>query len=442
MVGLTFLLNGQTTFTSISSDRWDRNATWDQGSVPTATDNVIIASGTTVTLFGTVTINDITIQAGGILDADNRSLTIDGNFVVDGAYTSSNAAVDLTFSGSSLGGSGSISINKDLSSVIFNSNATIISSADLQIYGGSVISAGVEVQNEGSIEFYGTLTGDDATAIWTNQASSYIGISDALLTTGELDASSSNNTVEYFQVGDQSIKLPNASSYTNLTISGSGIKTMPADLILNGDLTIGSGSLATNNFNIEIKGNWDNSATFDEGTGQVTFSGTSDQQISNGSGETFYDFLINKTGGGLTLNNDASVSSTLTMTDGEIIASPGTISLGTNLISEGTLNYTSGLIDGTFKRWVDSNGPFLFPVGANNNYQGLSITLNAYGSGGTLSASFDISVPGNGGLPLDDGGTNIFNTFNEGYWTLTDDDGFSLGGGNTYDISLDGNGFT
>ncbi|MCK4920553.1 MAG: hypothetical protein KAS71_05870, partial [Bacteroidales bacterium] len=194
--------------------------------------------------------------------------------------------------------------------------------------------------------------------------------------------------------------------------------------------------------NIEIKGNWKNEAVFIEGTGQITFSGTSDQEIRNGSGETFYNLLINKSGGSITLNDNVMVTSTLTMTDGKIVASAGTLTLGSSLLNEGTLIYTSGLIDGNFKRWVNSSGNFLFPVGANDSCQVLEVTLGTFSSGGTLSASFNSSPPGNEGLPLDDGSETIYNTFNEGFWILTDEDGFSLGVGNIYNLLLDGSGFT
>ncbi len=70
------------------------------------------------------------------------------------------------------------------------------------------------------------------------------------------------------------------------------------------------------------------------------------------------------------------------------------------------------------------------------------LTLNGLNSGGSILASFTASNPGNNSLSLDDAGTTIYNTFVEGYWSLTDQNGFKLGGANTYDLQLDGNGFT
>ena len=66
------------------------------------------------------------------------------------------------------------------------------------------------------------------------------------------------------------------------------------------------------------------------------------------------------------------------------------------------------------------------------------LTFNSL-TGGSLTAEFLNSSPGNNGLPLDDAGVIVGNTFTEGYWSL--ERGGSLTS-NDYDLLLTGNGFT
>ena len=60
-----------------------------------------------------------------------------------------------------------------------------------------------------------------------------------------LTASASGNTVVYNRDAAQNLKAPSASTYYNLTIEGTGTKTMLSNLIISGNLTITSGTLDT-----------------------------------------------------------------------------------------------------------------------------------------------------------------------------------------------------
>lgn len=82
----------QTTFTSVQSGNFTDPATWGTATSPTSTDNVIIASGTTVLLDDLITINNATI--GGILESGSNSadfiitgnLTVNNGGLFDGVY--------------------------------------------------------------------------------------------------------------------------------------------------------------------------------------------------------------------------------------------------------------------------------------------------------------------------------------------------------------------
>ena len=117
--GFSNLSLGQTTFVSATSGRWSDGATWVGGATPGASDNAIITEGTTVSLLGSnETISNLTINTSGVLNCENKIMTVNGKLIVNGTYTSKNAAAkDFEFNGDSIGGTGSIIIdfaNNDL----------------------------------------------------------------------------------------------------------------------------------------------------------------------------------------------------------------------------------------------------------------------------------------------------------------------------------------
>ncbi|MFO7755202.1 MAG: hypothetical protein R6V34_04365, partial [Bacteroidales bacterium] len=441
------LLNGQTTYTSASSGKWSDGTTWVGGVVPGPNDNAIISSGTTVSLDKpNQTINDLTIQTGAVVNGENRILTVNGTFLINGTYTSKNAAAkDLNFNGDTLAGSGSIIIDFSNNDFVVGENAVILSSSDLKVYGNVLLDNSVTVTNKGDIEVTGNIEGNNATtSVWTNHDNSYLIIGNSLLSTGILNADSPGNTVEYNNLGDQDIKLPSSSIYYNLNIKGAGNKNLLGAIVLDGDILINnSGILQSNNFNIEIKGDWTNYSDFVPGTATVFFTGSANQLIDNPMVEDFYNFEINKSAGEIIMENDVVINNTLRMVDGIINASGNILTLGFGIGAgeTGTLSYFDGYIKGKFERWLNTLGSHQFPVGF-SNAQKLWITFSGLDSGGTLITEFIASDPGNNGLSLDDAGTTIYNTFVEGYWTIDTGNGFILGGANNYDLQLSGLGFT
>ncbi len=137
-----------------------------------------------------------------------------------------------------------------------------------------------------------------------------------------LDASYPGNTVNFSATGDQDIKIP-SSSYSNLSTSGSGTKTMLSNLIIGGNLNIGTSTvLNSNTHDLTISGNWTNNGDFTEGSRRVTFNGTNNQTFTNPLNETFYNLTISNSGSSgnnnLILSNTVTCSNSLTMTSGNI----------------------------------------------------------------------------------------------------------------------------
>ena len=103
----------QTTISSVQTGAWLDGSTWVGGAVPGTTDDAVVKSGHTVSLATGAgeTIHALTIEAGAVLDARNKTMTVTGKMIVDGTYTSDdNSAKDLIFSGDSMGGGGTIAV--------------------------------------------------------------------------------------------------------------------------------------------------------------------------------------------------------------------------------------------------------------------------------------------------------------------------------------------
>ncbi|MCO6474488.1 MAG: T9SS type A sorting domain-containing protein [Melioribacteraceae bacterium] len=180
--------------------------------------------------------------------------------------------------------------------------------------------------------------------------------------------------------------------------------------------------------------------TFHTG-GKYYYNGTSAQVTGSGLPATVRNLKIEK-GTGVTLNSGASVTDTLALNEGALTTGANILTLGTSAASVGTLTRTNGKIIGNFKRWIaaETVNDILFPIGTANNYRPANISFtSAPTTGGTLTTFFTSSNPGTAGLPLNDGEANIQNIGQDGYWTITPDDGLS---GGTYNIDLTADGFS
>ncbi|MGQ7868175.1 beta strand repeat-containing protein, partial [Sunxiuqinia sp. sy24] len=158
---------------------WSASSSWD-GAVPTASEEVFIATGTTITIDAAATCQNITIQTGGSLVITNgATLTITGDWTNNGTFTANDGTVAFNTHGSTITGATSfnnllINAGEDVSSIIaVNSDITVnnlqLEKGLLQVNGGtttitrlnnpgittptSVISAkaGLEVNTGGTI---------------------------------------------------------------------------------------------------------------------------------------------------------------------------------------------------------------------------------------------------------------------------------------------------
>lgn len=153
---------------------WDDPATWADGSVPTATDNVTISSGCTVTVNVTNAVAmNLTIESGGVLQSPltgtvtNNNLTVTGNVINNGTLDFSTngdtSGAILTFGAGaenvSFSGNGpvtdvrAITVNKGSQSTVVELNT-----ANFTVRGTDTDVAGYLTLTSGTFKISGTFT--------------------------------------------------------------------------------------------------------------------------------------------------------------------------------------------------------------------------------------------------------------------------------------------
>ncbi|MBL4656941.1 MAG: hypothetical protein JKX73_02995, partial [Flavobacteriales bacterium] len=439
---------------SITSGDWNVASTWDCNCNPADNDNAIIDSSHTVTVTADEIINNLTIYATATLQHNaTRQITVNGDYTNSGTHDGGGDRILLDGAGN-IDGIGTVT-NVDQFRMM-NGNKTVLSSANLTINPVAVtgeirIENNITVTNNGIITFGGDVWDFNGSENWVNGINSTVYIGGAFFEingTGTLNASATGNAVRYNGAANQNIKVP-TSSYYDLFTEGSNTKTLAGSIIVANDLNIVSTlDVSVNNYNINLGADWINTGAlaFAEQSGTVTIDGTANQTITNVNRETFFNFTINKSSGTLTINDDVTVSNTLTMTSGNISTGTDTLILGTGTGNVGTLSRTGGTVVGYFKRWfntIANPAPVvLFPVGTSTSYRPAEVEFNAL-SNGALIADFVATSPGTTGLPLGEvplsPADSIRNTFTEGYWHLKAVNTLSS---TTYDLELTGTGFT
>ncbi len=117
--------------------------------------------------------------------------------------------------------------------------------------------------------------------------------------------------------------------------SGTPTKTAAANIVVIGNVTIDASNTMDmsngNNYSLTIKGNYANSGTFTAQNGTVTFNAVTGSKTITSGGSSFYDLTFNGVSGGWTLQDAATVSDVLTITNGNLDAGAVTLTLsGTN----------------------------------------------------------------------------------------------------------------
>lgn len=197
-------------------------------------------------------------------------------------------------------------------------NVTIHSGATLTVSGNYNLTV------DGSLDNNGTFTIVDG-------SSSSITILDTWSNNGTFNAGNSSTVILTAVTGTKSI-TSGGSIFNNLHLNSGGTATFTtlSSLDINGTLTLQAGTLEVTDpsHNLNIAGNWSNTGgSFTNGSSTVTFDGAA-QTISGAGTETFYDIVFAGTGtktlsSDILVNNNVTISSTLSISDNESIELKG-----------------------------------------------------------------------------------------------------------------------
>jgi fibronectin-binding autotransporter adhesin len=257
-------------------------------------------------------------------------------------------------------------------------------------------------------------------------------------------------TIEYAAA----IPMNSRSTYNNLLVSSAGVTMTNTNLILNGNLAIGTGSSLTNTFgnNIGVAGNWTNDGTFNAGTGgTVTLNSTTAAQTIGGtSSTTFYGLGFNNTSGTapqITLGTNISAATVLNMTSGRVNLTGNTFTLGTSgaasTLTRTASTTTNWMYGGTVCRFwptattissTTGNLYGLYPVGAAtpSSYRPVEInsSVSPTATGSYCVTHIDATTTTDLSPVYDDAGTNIVRKHNAQFVTS------STVTGGTYSIGV------
>jgi hypothetical protein len=250
---------------------------------------------------------------------------------------------------------------------------------------------------------------------------------------------SSTSTVDYAGTS----QTVSATTYGHLTLSGSGTKTAAGNISLAGGWTNSgvtfaagshtvtfngsvsqaiSGSTTFNHLTISksggtldggsaaitLTGSWTGDGSFNAQSSTVTFTGSAAQTI--GGGPTFNNLTVNKSGGSLTLNANATVAGTLTFTNGVLSTGANTLTVSGSISGAGA---STGHVNGNLARPVAAS-PLTFAIGGASVGAYTPITLTGLSGSGTLTASTSASAPASIGDSAIDAAKKANRT-----WTLT-----------------------
>jgi len=402
----------------------------------------------TKTLAGAITSKvALSIGAGTTLDvsASNYAVTVTGTWTDNGTFTPRGGTVAFnkagaqtiakvvgpeTFNNLSLTGSGTKTLG---SAVTLTGTMNIISGVTFDVsasnyavnIGGNWTDAGTFTPRAGTITFNGstsqtiTKAAGETFNILAVTGTGGVILGGAITTTSglaigagsTLDVSASNyavtvtgtwtdngtftprgGTVTFNKAGAQTIaKVVGPETFNNLSLAGTGVKTLGSAVTLSGTLNNIAGvtfDVSATNYAVSIGGNWTNAGTFTPRTGTVTFNGTTSQTITKAAGETFDILSITGTGG-VVLGGPITTSASLSIGSGsslDVSASNYAVAVKTNWTNNGTFNARAGTVtfSGVLAQTIGGTAATTFNNLTSSNAAGVSI-LSAQNLSGTLT---------------------------------------------------------
>lgn len=376
----TFAVLAQTR-TSVQSGDWTSTSTWDCTCVPGNTEDAVIASGHTVTLTGATTINNFTINSGGIFDYAGFTLTVNGTVTPFISDQSGDWGTNGTWlNGTSPGNTDRVIIAKG-----HTVNANNDQAADLTIDAGAVLDTdnNKDITVTSSLTVNGTLildkTGDDL-----NLSTGPITLSGSGIIDGSLGGEGININAATTLSSGSSLTVLNDVVLANgitLTITGGLI-------VSGGDITGGNASsqvtMGTNG-TLEIDGALLTTGILDAGTNagnSIEYNGSVAQSIKSPSSNTYSSLIISGTATKTFPANALTLEGDLTITSGTLDVNSQNITIEGNWSNSGTITNLSTV---TFSNTSDQTV-------STNATEFVNLTINK--SSGTITLNEDVIVNG------------------------------------------------
>ncbi|MES2559110.1 MAG: T9SS type A sorting domain-containing protein [Bacteroidota bacterium] len=208
-------------------------------------------------------------------------------------------------------------------------------------------------------------------------------------TTGVGSFVTAGNTVVYNGVTQSVAGI----TYGDLTVSGTGLKTLAGNTTVNGTITVGGTSgLDAAGFTLNVLGAWVNNAAFTSNTSTVVMAGSSQQTMSGTVTPVFNALTINNSTG-VVMNAAVTVSGALSLTSGKLSVGTNTLTLnGTitstaanSLSSNGSSNLTIGSAGGNGTIFVDQT-----VAGTTNKFA--TVTVNRTGNTITMGNNMEVAT--------------------------------------------------
>jgi hypothetical protein len=341
---------------TVSSEEWIS---------PFAANGGVIISNTGIIIMDTAKVfNDsvpLTINSGATLATNNFQLTLGGNFVNSGGIFnagSSNIVIGPGTATQSISGfttTGGVTSSKSggVATMTGNMNASSLTNSTA---GGTLhLGAGLtHTLTGGWTRTDGILDGGSSTlnigGTVTNTAGTFTA---GTSTVNYTDGAQTTANVNYYNLtlSGSGAKTLGASTTTiggNLTFSGTASATGVAGLTIGGDVTIGAGTAFTAGaFTHNVAGNWtNNGGTFTNTGSTINLNGSSAKIIGGSASTTFNNLTINNAGG-ISASINSTVNGVLNLQSANPSATMGSLDLGANTLTMGGSATTIGAGDVT-----------------------------------------------------------------------------------------------
>lgn len=370
---------------------------------------------------------DLNLTTGSILSlhSNTSNLTIGGKATIYGSLLFNGTTVKTTTIGDNLSGSGLIDMSGGALSHLLNlAGATnAIGTFTTSPTGSSTVNYNGTNQTVFAALNYRNLIISNS-GVKTLQGNSLVGI-DLNVTGGTFDLGTTTTSL-------------GVSGSTNIAGSLSFNGTSTKIVSLTGNLS-GSGGINMSGGNLphllNLNGTANTLGSYSSGNAStVKYTLNGDQSVFTSDD---YRNLTISGSGVKTLYDDITAKGILTMSSGDINANGNTLKITNSATT--AIARTSGKVIGKLQRAIGvTSSEYLYPLGSVSVYNPLKMTFQNL-TAGPLTAQFKTEDIGANGLPLDDNGNEIWDTYETGFWSLT---AVAPMASNSFNVNLNHTGFS